>query len=210
MNSRNARLRRYRWAMLPVLGLAAILLLHCGQSSEDIDEGSPESQPEASPSQSVDPLAERTDIANYERINDMVVAAGQPEPAAWRAIREAGITTVINLRTEEEGALDEAPLVEEAGMTYVNVPVDSSGFDVEKFTAVGRAVDEAGGQVMIHCASSNRVGAYWYLRLVAEGAVAEDAMAEAERAGLRSETLRDQVLALAEEVAAPDPSSNNP
>ena len=205
MNFRNARISHYRWAPCLLLGVVALLSLHCGQSAERVDEGGAESQPSAPPSESGDPLAERTDIANYERINDTIVAAGQPEPAAWSAIREAGITTVINLRTEEEGALDEAALVEEAGMTYVSVPVDSNGFDVEKFTAVGRAVDEAGGQVMIHCASSNRVGAYWYLHLVAEGAASEDAMAEAERAGLRSERLRDQVLALTEEVAVPAP-----
>jgi len=185
------------WIRLPIAAVAALVSFSCQQEAAR-DVPTPTEEATGAEEAGNDPLAARSDISNYARINESIVAAGQPEAGAWGAIRDAGITTVINLRTEEEGALDEAPLVEASGMAYVNIPIDSNGFDNESFEAVRRAVDDAGGPVMIHCASSNRVGAYWYLHLVADGASPEAAMAEAERAGLRSERLREQVLALAD------------
>lgn len=177
----------------------------CRSSSPDKAESAPapaRDAPSVSAREPADALAARQDISNYSKVTESVLAAGQPAPTAWSAISDAGVTTVINLRTEEEGALDEASMVEDAGMRYVHVPVDSTGFDAEKITAIQEAMAQAEGRVMIHCASSNRVGAFWYLHQMAAGANKEAALMEADRAGLRSPNLREQVVALADRLSA--------
>src|SRR5690348_9114735 len=92
---------------------------------------------------------------------DGVAAAGQPDEGALAELARAGYRTVVDLRAPEEArGFDEAAAVERAGMTYLPLPVtqltlDDAAFD--RFRAVMR--DPARRPILVHCASSNRVGA---------------------------------------------------
>ena len=110
----------------------------------------------------------------------------------------------MNLRTDDEMAKlgwDEKGIVEGAGMGYLSVPFLATAppKDVE---LVGLMKLLAGakpeGRVVLHCASSNRVGYVWGLFLAKEKGVAVDkAVEEAKKAGMKSaaleQALRDRL-----------------
>lgn len=136
---------------------------------------------------------------------DGVLTAGQPGPAAWQALAAAGIHTVVDLRAPEEPrGHDEANAVRAAGLRYVLLPVvqpllTDALFD--RFRELMRA--ESDGGTIVHCATSNRVGGmllpYFMLDL---GMSVEEAVAAAQRAGLRSPELATMALDYARRVGA--------
>ena len=128
-----------------------------------------------------------TTIANPA---DGIHTAGQPSKAQLEQLAADGVTAVINLRAEPEldtVDFDESEVVEGAGMTYVWLPVSGPGDLTE---ALVKKVDEVLGgheKVLIHCASSNRVGGVLALREGwIKGKGVEDAMAFGKAAGLSS------------------------
>jgi len=105
-----------------------------------------------------------------------------------------GFRAVLDMRTEAEGhdAARERALVEAAGMRYLSLPVSSEAPRPEQIAEFTRAVKDAGNHpLFVHCASGNRVGAFWLAyRVVEDGWAVERALEEAERVGLRSEKLK--------------------
>ncbi len=141
--------------------------------------------------QETDPLEGQSSLPNYYRLRPDIATAGQPTDEALEAVQKAGFKAVLNLRTEQEGSLDEKPKVEALGMEYFNIPIGREGFSpeiVSKFRDI--LAETANRPILIHCASSNRVGAMWYIHQVLENGESESsALEEAKKAGLRSEAL---------------------
>lgn len=141
--------------------------------------------------QDKDPLESQPGLQNYFRLRPDIATAGQPSDEALEAVQKAGFKAVLNLRTEQEGSLDEKPKVEALGMEYFNIPIGSDGFSpevVSKFNDI--LAETANRPILIHCASSNRVGAMWYIHQVLENGASEaSALDDAKKAGLTSEAL---------------------
>ena len=133
-----------------------------------------------------------------------IFLAGQPakdDLAKWKA---RGVRTVINLRMPDETDWDERAAVEALGMKYISVPFGGPDtLTVKKMHSAlralrtGRFSDQSNGdalekrkhnaKVLLHCASSNRVGAIWYAhRILHEGLEPKAALQEAKAAGLRT------------------------
>ncbi len=133
-------------------------------------------------------------ITGFYRVEDGVAIGGQPVAEQVPPLAEQGYRTVINLRLESE--FDEAPVIlaaRRAGMSYVSVPMSSkqpTDAAVDEFL---RVTDDPGiYPVYIHCASGNRAAALWMIRRVLrEGWQIGLAAAEAKKAGLQNEELRD-------------------
>ena len=132
-------------------------------------------------------------VRNYTRVDATVACAGATPPEAMSVLRDRGFTTVINFRTAgERGASVNAgrEAAEAAGLQYVHLPFREPTPDlVESFLAA--VADPANQPVYIHCGSANRVGAMWFIKRVEQdGYSVDDALAEAEAIGLRSEALK--------------------
>lgn len=117
---------------------------------------------------------------------DGITAAGQPDKAGFEVFADAGYTTVIDMRAEDEDrGFEEAAFVEELGMHYVAFPIASED-DVSFDSA--RKLDELlqryPGPVLVHCASSNRVGAILALRASLHGADDAEALALGREGGM--------------------------
>src|SRR5512138_3513811 len=69
-------------------------------------------------------------IPAYRVLEPGLAAAGQPTPEALGKLKEMGFRTVVNLRTEQERASEERPLVEAQGLRYVSVPVSPATFSL--------------------------------------------------------------------------------
>jgi uncharacterized protein (TIGR01244 family) len=136
---------------------------------------------------------------NYRLIRPDLAAAGQPSAEGLAQLKTLGFKTVINLRTEKEGAKDEEAAVKAAGLDYVSVPVTPETLSHADVVAVSKVLaDPAAGPVLLHCASANRVGAIWALVRRRQGATLEEAVEEGKAAGLVSPVLVDAVRRLGE------------
>ena len=116
------------------------------------------------------------------------VATGQPDRDVLQIAKDAGFTTIIDLRREDEDrGMDEAAVVAELGMSYVALPVDgAAGVTFENAAALDEYLAAAEGPVFVHCRSGNRVGALFALRAAMGGASDEEAVAAGKAAGLGS------------------------
>ena len=143
-------------------------------------------------------------IPSYRVIEPGVATAGQPAPEALRKLKEMGFRTVVNLRTEKEGAAEERPVVEAQGLRYVSVPVTLETLSLADIEAVEKVLADAGSRpVLLHCASSNRVGGVWAAIQVRKGKSLEQAEAAGRDAGLRSPAVQMAVRRVLG-VPAPD------
>ena len=125
--------------------------------------------------------------------------SGQPDQNAIAELADRGVIKVINIRGEQEMAervaFDEEAVCTDLHMTYVHLPLPREGRD-EWLDQFEHELRVSRGPVLIHCGSSNRVGAVWgrYLR-VKRGYTAEDALLRAQAAGVRSDSLIEWVTA---------------
>ena len=148
---------------------------------------------------SVPPDAGAVRLDGWDTVNNLfqdgrMYFGGQPDQASFaRMASEAGVKTVVNIRLPGEMSrigFDEQALVESLGMKYVTIPVSPDSFsadDVSQFADVLSSTEEP---VLLHCASSNRVGGMWaaYLALH-QGVEVDDAIELGRSAGLRSESM---------------------
>lgn len=128
-------------------------------------------------------------------------ASGQPTQLDLAEFARKGVRTVINLRTSEEPVdYDEAMEADRLGLRYASLPIaDASDLDPTRIRAFGQLLDQARleGDVLIHCASSNRVGAMVALdQVFNRGTALAAALERGRAAGLK--TLEPAVIALAQ------------
>lgn len=117
-----------------------------------------------------------------------LLTAGQPGPGDFEALAAAGLKRVVNLRPEnEDPGYDEPALAARLGLHYQVIPVAGPGdLTPDSARALDAALQAAGSDpVLIHCASSNRVGALLALRASwLHGASDEQALALGRAGGL--------------------------
>ncbi|HKV11718.1 MAG TPA: protein tyrosine phosphatase family protein [Thermoanaerobaculia bacterium] len=123
-----------------------------------------------------------------------ILAAGQPTGEQLQLLAEDGYRTVIDLRPDSEPrGYDEAGAAKANGLAYVNIPVTGATLDkaaIDRFVA---ELDKAERPVIVHCASSNRVGALYYAWLREKGTPRDEALAKGKAAGLKSPELIEKV-----------------
>ncbi len=142
-------------------------------------------------------LAQDLSIRNFLRVNEEFCTAGQPTIDQLSELKDDGIRAILNLRTPgEHDAAAEADMARALGMSYFNIPVagsDVADGQVEEFLRL--TDDESNQPMFIHCASANRVGAFWLIRRVLrDGWDLAEAEEEAARIGLRSAALKEFAL----------------
>ncbi len=120
------------------------------------------------------------DIPNARVPTDGVLTGGQPSEAQFRAAREAGYATVINLRNiGEPGVAEQAERLSKMGFTYHHLPVaGGGGVTVENAKVFASMVDNADRPLLVHCGSGNRIGALAAMRAFhLDGEGADEALA---------------------------------
>lgn len=119
---------------------------------------------------------------------EAITAAGQPNESGLRELADSGYAAVIDLRAEgEDRGLDEQTVVENLGMDYVSLPIEGRGaISFENAKKLDQILGKYDEPVLVHCGSSNRVGALFALREKMNGADDEDALAFGKSAGMTS------------------------
>lgn len=116
--------------------------------------------------------AESGDLPNRKDPLAGITTAGQPDAAQLEAAAKAGFKSVIDLRgPNEDRGLDELAVVAKLGMSYVSLPVaGAAGVTYANATTLDKLLRDAPKPVLVHCSTSNRVGALLALRAKLGGA----------------------------------------
>lgn len=118
-----------------------------------------------------------------------IATAGRLQPTDIATVAKAGVRHVIDLTPDSETPdFDEAVAVRNAGMQYHNLPIRGpEDLTADNAARFDRLITEVGAApTLVHCSSSNRVGALAALRAAwIQGQPMETALAEGRRWGLK-------------------------
>ena len=131
----------------------------------------------------------------FRTLDPSISVFGQIEPEDVAAAKEQGFTVIINNRPENEqpgqpaGAAIEAA-VRAAGLDYVAIPIDHSGFSEGQVAAMADALQKADGPVLAFCRSGTRSTYLWALARHNLGDEGEALIAKAAGAGYDLSAIR--------------------
>ena len=126
-------------------------------------------------------------VGNYNRPAPFIGTGGQLAGGAMEELKAMGFTTVVSLLNPDEGLEAEREAAHEAGLNFFSLSVSSKAPTAEQVEEFARIVSTTGNYpVLVHCASSNRVGAMWALYRHHMGVPVEIALEEAKAAGLKT------------------------
>jgi uncharacterized protein (TIGR01244 family) len=124
----------------------------------------------------------------FRTLDDTISVFGQITPQDVDEAKALGFTTIINNRPD--GEQDGQPAGSEieaaakaAGLAYVAIPVDHSGFSEAQVTAMAEALGAADGPVLAFCRSGTRSTFLWALASAWNGAEGDALVAKAANAG---------------------------
>jgi protein tyrosine phosphatase (PTP) superfamily phosphohydrolase (DUF442 family) len=109
-------------------------------------------------------------ITHLRVVDDRVLRGDAPSPESYRALADAGVTTVVDLRAERDIVVPE-PELAAAGIERRHLPIRDgqtpTAEQVDRFLAI---VAEADGKVYVHCgAGVGRTGSIAAAYLVRSG-----------------------------------------
>lgn len=116
------------------------------------------------------PAVDVVGVRNFAQADDRLWRGAAPSRAGYRSLADHGVTTIVDLRAEDDLRVDE-PMLAGLGLTRVHLPLrdgQSPGPEmVERFLAVVR---DSPGRVFLHCgAGVGRTGTMAAAYLVSTG-----------------------------------------
>lgn len=99
-------------------------------------------------------------VRNFRVLDSQVWRGGAPEPEGYASLAEQGATTIVDLRAESVGSVDEEALGD-LGLELVAIPIrDGQTPTPDQVQALFDTVGDADGPVFLHCgAGVGRSGA---------------------------------------------------
>ena len=134
------------------------------------------------------PISALAGVTNANQVSPTVVTGGQPGAAHFRALKEAGVEVVLDIRDPmEPRGFDQQDLMEELGFDYTNIVVTDAHLTDATLDAITDVMRKNEGRsTLVHCASGNRVGGALIPWLILnQGMTEEEATMAAMRMGLR-------------------------
>jgi protein tyrosine/serine phosphatase len=129
------------------------------------------------------------ELPRFQQVGEKLFRGGQPTDGGINKLHDLGINTVINLRGASERTRAEEKEVRALGLNYFNVPLPN--WARPQHTRVARILElinaPENGRVFIHCKDGvDRTGMIVAIyRMKHDGWTADQALAEAERSGMR-------------------------
>jgi uncharacterized protein (TIGR01244 family) len=110
-------------------------------------------------------LTAQLTLKNANNYTNQHITGGQPSIADLDKLAKADVKIVINLRGNGEfSAFNEREVVERLGMTYISLPIASAeDINVININKFHQLLGSSDSRTLVHCASGNRVGAFFAL-----------------------------------------------
>jgi protein tyrosine/serine phosphatase len=153
------------------------------------------------------------ELPRFQQVSDKLYRSGQPRDGGIARLRELGINTIINLRGGGPLARAEEAEARAAGLNYFNVALPNWGRPQDARVAHVLTLIAApeNGRVLVHCKDGvDRTGTIVAVyRLTHDRWTTQDALAEAERNGMRRTQfwMRDYVKDYGDRVAKLGPEA---
>jgi protein tyrosine phosphatase (PTP) superfamily phosphohydrolase (DUF442 family) len=113
------------------------------------------------------------DIYHYQYLDENLSSSGMPTAGQMKEVTEAGVQLVINLAPHDShnAIPNEAGLVNNLGMEYINIPVTWRAPEAEALTRFMDEMDKhAGKKIFVHCEANYRASAFVMLyRVLRQG-----------------------------------------
>jgi uncharacterized protein (TIGR01244 family) len=142
-------------------------------------------------------------VAVHAKINPLTErfsVAGQVSPDQLADLKARGYTTVISLRPDGEGpdqpsAAQMSDAARSHGMAFAYVPVSPGAIPASAVAALGQAVADNAGKVLLYCRSGSRAARTWSLFEASRtgGADANAILAAVKASGQSADDLRDAI-----------------
>lgn len=100
-------------------------------------------------------------ITNAKVVTPQVIMGGELKDGALAQMKEAGVALVIDTRTPAEGTDEEKEAVEDAGLSYLNIPISGRVSSQMVEILADALASQSQKPVVIHCRSGRRVGMLW-------------------------------------------------
>lgn len=129
------------------------------------------------------------ELPRFQLVTERLFRSGQPRVGGLNRVRELGIDTVINLRGTSDRTRAEEKEARALGLNYYNIALPNWARPQD--TRVARILEiidaPESGRVLIHCKDGvDRTGMIVAIhRITRQAWTSEDALAEAERFGMR-------------------------
>ena len=129
------------------------------------------------------------ELPRFQQVNERLYRSAQPHKGGIKRLQELGINTIINLRGASDRTRAQEAEARALGLNYFTLSLPNWGRP--KDARVARILEiisaPENGRVLIHCRSGvDRTGMIVALhRMQNEGWTSNDALAEAERNGMR-------------------------
>ena len=136
-------------------------------------------------------------MKNAAQPYENIVTGGQPSAADLSLLKAQGVTNIINLRGAGESVnYNEAEEAKKLGINYVSLQIASAdAVSIENAKKLDELLKANSGKTLVHCASSNRVGALFAIKAaVIDGKSHDQAMTEGLSAGMKSLRKRTEVV----------------
>ncbi|NMR25636.1 hypothetical protein HH219_08870 [Pseudoalteromonas sp. NEC-BIFX-2020_015] len=100
-------------------------------------------------------------LNNFANPQENIYTSGQPTQAQLSQLADKGVKHIINLRGKNETQWDEEDVVNTLGLQYAALPITSKAdINVTNAILLQKLLNETSSEAtLVHCASSNRVGA---------------------------------------------------
>ncbi|MBE0458321.1 hypothetical protein NDQ71_07685 [Pseudoalteromonas sp. KG3] len=133
-------------------------------------------------------LVNNANIKNLAAHNNLVFSAAQPTDEQFKQLSHAKVKHVINLRAANEQDWDEGALVNSLGMNYHAIEIAGvQDVNIDNAKRLASLLKQLKGEsVVVHCASSNRVGALMAISAHQQGADIESAIETGKQWGMAS------------------------
>jgi protein tyrosine phosphatase (PTP) superfamily phosphohydrolase (DUF442 family) len=101
-------------------------------------------------------------LRNCAEVGNVVIGS-QPSAEVLEYLAAQGYETIVSTRAPEEIDWDEAAVVEELGMRFVNIPMPGpvEAISDEQLAAFAAVMETGEGRMLLHCGSGNRVAGLW-------------------------------------------------
>ena len=117
------------------------------------------------------------------------ITGGQPSLDDLKSLKAQGVTNIINLRGKGESVnFNESEEAKKMGFNYVSLEIaNASAVSIDNAKNLAQLLNAMEGTTLVHCASSNRVGALFAIKaVVVDGKSHDQAIIEGLNAGLKS------------------------
>ncbi len=141
-------------------------------------------------------------MTDFRRLSDSVLASPQITLDDIASAKSKGVGLIINNRPDGEApsapqGADIEEAAKAAGLDYLAIPIDHSGFNEAQVAEMVSALGKAKGAVLAYCRSGTRSTLLWALAQAKSGAAPDDIARDAMAAGYDVSPIRPMLDMLA-------------